>query len=201
MRWSQQCEASDISCRLQCKYLRFMTIEKHENTFMFLQRELSVNIFALELTLTITKQKLYFASGKLVSWEVFLNVNLKWLMRLLTGLNFKVWTDSCQKSNEAFYSSFFSFYSKSFLYLPQEFSSDPSAQSFSPLQKSPRSIQFPSPQAKNPSWHKGSSVIRRGFTLRSLFFNLQFFTAPFQSQVCFSISKNKPAGQRMACRP
>lgn len=35
--------------------------------------------------------------------------------------------------------------------LPHEFSSEPSAQSFSPLQKSPRSIQLPSPQAKKPS--------------------------------------------------
>lgn len=32
--------------------------------------------------------------------------------------------------------------------LPQEFSSEPSLQSFSPLQKSPRSMQFPSPQAR-----------------------------------------------------
>lgn len=88
-----------------------------------------------------------------------------------------------------------------FLNLPQEFSSDPSVQSFSPLQNRPRSIQFPSPQAKDPSAHKGSSVTKSGLTLRSLFLNLQFFTASFQSQVCFSISKYKPAGQRIACRP
>lgn len=37
------------------------------------------------------------------------------------------------------------------LNVPHEFSSDPSVQSFSPLQKRPRSIQVPSPQAKNPS--------------------------------------------------
>jgi len=86
-------------------------------------------------------------------------------------------------------------------YSPQVFSSDPSEQSFSPLQKRPRSMQFPSPQARNPSWHRGSSVWSRGFTRRSLFLDLQFFTDSFQSQVCFSISKYRPAGQRMACRP
>lgn len=74
-------------------------------------------------------------------------------------------------------------------YLPQLFSSDPSAQSFSPLQKSPRSIQLLSPHAKKPSWHSGSSVISNGFTLRSLFLSLQFFTESFQSHVCFSMSK------------
>lgn len=84
---------------------------------------------------------------------------------------------------------------------PQEFSSEPSVQSFSPLQKSPLSIQALSPQAKYPSWHKGSSVKSRGFTLRSLFLILQFLTASFQSQVCLSMSKYKPAGQRMAWRP
>merc|ERR1719264_786214 len=36
------------------------------------------------------------------------------------------------------------------------FSSEPSLQSLSPLQKSPRSMQFPSPQANCPSWHSGS---------------------------------------------
>lgn len=86
-------------------------------------------------------------------------------------------------------------------HLPHEFSSDPSAQSFSPLQKSPRSTQLPSPQAKKPSWQRGSSVTSRGFTLRSLFLSLQFLTASFQSQVCFSMSKKRPAGHRMACRP
>lgn len=85
--------------------------------------------------------------------------------------------------------------------LPHEFSSEPSVQSFSPLQKRPRSIQLPSPQARKPSWHSGSSVISSGFTLRSLFLNLQFFTASFQSHVCFSMSKYSPAGQRIACRP
>jgi len=38
-----------------------------------------------------------------------------------------------------------------------------------------------------------------------IFFSLvlasQFLTDAFQSQVCFSMSKDKPAGQRMACRP
>lgn len=86
-------------------------------------------------------------------------------------------------------------------HLPQLFSSDPSVQSFSPLQKSPRSMQLPSPQAKNPSWHSGSSVTSSGLTLRSLFLSLQFFTASFQSHVCFSMSKYRPAGHRMACRP
>lgn len=85
--------------------------------------------------------------------------------------------------------------------LPQLFSSEPSVQSRSPLQKSPRSMQLPSPQAKKPSWHKGSSVYSSGFTLRSLFFSLQFLTESFQSHVCFSMSKNRPAGHRIACRP
>lgn len=84
---------------------------------------------------------------------------------------------------------------------PHEFSSEPSAQSFSPLQKSPRSMQFPSPHAKNPSWQSGSSVTNSGFTLRSLLLSLQFLTASFQSHVCFSMSKKRPAGQRIAWRP
>uniref|UniRef100_A0A8D8RH77 Uncharacterized protein n=1 Tax=Cacopsylla melanoneura TaxID=428564 RepID=A0A8D8RH77_9HEMI len=82
--------------------------------------------------------------------------------------------------------------------LSQVFSSEPSVQSFSPLQNKPRSIQAPSPQAKKPSWQRGSSVYRRGLTFLSLFFSLQFLTAPFQSQVCFSMSKYKPAGHLMA---
>lgn len=77
----------------------------------------------------------------------------------------------------------------SWYHSPHEFSSDPSAQSFSPLQKRPRSIQFESPHAKKLSWQRGSSVTSSGFTLRSLFLSLQFLTASFQSQVCFSISK------------
>lgn len=81
------------------------------------------------------------------------------------------------------------------------FSSDPSAQSFSPLQNKPRSIHWPSPQANECSGQRGSSVFKSGLTLRSLFLILQFRTASFQSHVCFSISKNKPAGQRIACRP
>lgn len=85
--------------------------------------------------------------------------------------------------------------------LPQLFSSEPSEQSFSPLQNKPLSIQFPSPQARKPSWQRGSSVNRRGFTLRSLFFNLQFLTESFQSHVCLSMSKYKPAGQRIAWSP
>lgn len=86
-------------------------------------------------------------------------------------------------------------------HLPHEFSSDPSPQSFSPLQKRPRSMQFPSPQARKPSWQSGSSVMSRGLIFRSLFLDLQFLTAPFQSQVCFSMSKNNPAGHRIAWRP
>lgn len=85
--------------------------------------------------------------------------------------------------------------------LPQVFSSDPSAQSFSPLQNSPLSTQIPSPQAKDPSGQMGSLVKSNGLTLRSLFFSLQFFTASFQSHVCFSMSKYNPAGQRIACKP
>lgn len=73
--------------------------------------------------------------------------------------------------------------------LPQTFSSEPSGQSFSPLQKRPRSIQVLSPHASEPSWQSGSSVYKSGFAFRSLFFNLQLCTASFQSQVCLSISK------------
>lgn len=62
-------------------------------------------------------------------------------------------------------------------------------------------MQFPSPQAKKPSWHNGSSVYKSGLTLRSLLFILQFLTASFQSHVCFSMSKYRPAGQRIAWRP
>lgn len=127
-------------------------------------------------------------------------------------------------------------------YLPQEFSSDPSLQSFnekkvgnkvneskdetkkkkknalntsiqthtnkykvytfSPLQNRPRSMQSPLPQANWPSsLHTGSSVYSKGFTLRSLFLSLQFLTASFQSHVCFSMSKYRPAGHRIACKP
>lgn len=86
-------------------------------------------------------------------------------------------------------------------YSPQLFSSEPSGQSFSPLQNRPRSTHMLSPQAKNPSWHSGSSVQSSGFTLRSLLFRWQFLTASFQSHVCFSMSKYRPAGQRIACRP
>lgn len=85
--------------------------------------------------------------------------------------------------------------------LPQVVSSDPSLQSFSPLQNKPLSIHWVSPHANSPSEHTGLSVNSMGLILRSLFFSLQFFTASLQSQVCFSMSKYKPAGQRMACRP
>lgn len=90
---------------------------------------------------------------------------------------------------------------KKVLNLPHEFSSEPSVQSFSPLQNRPRSIQLPSPQARNPSWQSGSSVISRGLIFRSRLLLLQFLTASFQSHVCFSMSKYRPAGHRMACRP
>lgn len=75
------------------------------------------------------------------------------------------------------------------IYEPQLFSSDPSEQSFSPLQKSPRSIQDVSAHAKKPSWQSGSSVTSKGLALRSLFLSLQLLTASFQSQVCLSMSK------------
>ena len=83
----------------------------------------------------------------------------------------------------------------------QEFSSEPSLQSGTPLQKASLSRQVPSWQANWPSWHRGSSVLRIGFNLRSCSFCSQFLTADFQSHVCFSMSKAKPAGQRMACKP
>ena len=83
----------------------------------------------------------------------------------------------------------------------QAFSSEPSLQSLSPLQKRPRAIQLPSPQAKLFSGHSGSSVKSRGLTFFSLVLLSQFLTDAFQSQVCFSMSKAKPAGQRIACRP
>lgn len=85
--------------------------------------------------------------------------------------------------------------------MSQEFSSEPSLQSFSPLQKRPLSIQLPSPQARLFSWQMGSSVKRRGLTFFSLVFRSQFLTDHFQSQVCLPISKYRPAGQRMAWRP
>lgn len=40
-------------------------------------------------------------------------------------------------------------------YEPQEFSSEPSGQFFSPLQNSPRSIQDLSPQDSSPSYSNG----------------------------------------------
>lgn len=40
-------------------------------------------------------------------------------------------------------------------YEPQEFSSEPSGQFFSPLQNSPRSIQDLSPQDNSPSYSNG----------------------------------------------
>ena len=85
--------------------------------------------------------------------------------------------------------------------LPQAFSSEPSLQSFSLLQKRPLSIQFPSPHARKFSWHKGSSVYNKGLTFFSLVLDSQFLTERFQSQVCFSMSKAKPAGHRIAWRP
>merc|ERR1711899_276807 len=86
--------------------------------------------------------------------------------------------------------------------ISQAFSSDPSLQSLTPLQKSPLSIQFPSPQASQFSCgQRGSSVTNKGFTFFSLVFLSQFFTAHFQSQVCFSRSKARPGGHLMAWRP
>ena len=85
--------------------------------------------------------------------------------------------------------------------LPQKVSSEPSGQSFSPLQKSPLSIQLVSPQANEPSWQSGSSVCISGLAFFSLDLTLQLFTAPFQSHVCFSMSKCKPAGHLIACIP
>merc|ERR1719259_43677 len=81
------------------------------------------------------------------------------------------------------------------------FSSEPSLQSLSPLQKRPRSMQLPSPQAKKFSWQMGSSVYKRGLTFLSLVLRAQFFTAAFQLQVCFSMSKARPAGHLIAWRP
>lgn len=81
------------------------------------------------------------------------------------------------------------------------FSSDPSAQSFSPLQKRPLSTQSWFPQASWPSGQRGSSVKRMGLAFRSLFVDLQLWTASFQSQVCLSISKYSPAGHLRAWIP
>merc|ERR1719397_705333 len=86
--------------------------------------------------------------------------------------------------------------------ISQAFSSEPSLQSLTPLQKRPRSMQLPSPQASQFSCgHSGSSVTNSGFTFFSLVSLSQFFTAHFQSQVCFSRSKASPGGHRIACRP
>merc|ERR1719471_1807562 len=81
----------------------------------------------------------------------------------------------------------------------QTFSSDPSAQSVSPLQKRFLGIQVASPQASSlgPS-QRGVSVTKRGFTFFSLVSLSQFFTAHFQSQVCFSRSNASPGGHLMA---
>ena len=87
------------------------------------------------------------------------------------------------------------------VYLPHAFSSEPSAQSAIPLQNSPFSIHWVSPQARRFSSHTASGVFSRGWTFLSLVNSLQFFTAHFQSQVCFSRSKARPGGQRRACRP
>ena len=85
--------------------------------------------------------------------------------------------------------------------LPQAFSSEPSAQSSIPLQKSPFSIQTLSPHASKFSSQSDSGVLSRGWTFLSLVIISQFFTAHFQSQVCFSKSKARPGGQRSAWRP
>jgi len=45
-------------------------------------------------------------------------------------------------------------------YLPHEFSSEPSLQSFSPLQNRPLSIQAPSPQAREPSCNQAPRLVR-----------------------------------------
>ena len=85
--------------------------------------------------------------------------------------------------------------------IPQAFSSDPSLQSLFPSQKRPLSMQMESPHASFPISQRGSSVLSRGWTFLSLVSLSQFFTAHFQSQVCFSRSKARPGGHRMACRP
>merc|ERR1711899_285926 len=85
--------------------------------------------------------------------------------------------------------------------ISQAFSSEPSLQSLLPSQKSPLSMQMESPQASLPISQRGSSVLRRGCTFLSLVSLSQFFTAHFQSQVCFSRSKARPGGHRMARRP
>jgi hypothetical protein len=48
------------------------------------------------------------------------------------------------------------------------------------------------------TWQMGSSVLSSGFTFFSLDLASQLRTAAFQSQVCFSMSKASPAGQRIA---
>merc|ERR1719320_1650438 len=86
--------------------------------------------------------------------------------------------------------------------ISQAFSSEPSLQSLTPLQKSPLSIQLPSPQASQFSCgQRGSSVTNKGFTFFSLVNLSQFFTAHFQSHVCFSKSKARPGGHLMAWSP
>ena len=84
---------------------------------------------------------------------------------------------------------------------PHAFSSEPSVQSFFPSQKRSLLIQMESPHASLLFSQRGSSVLSRGFTFFSLVSLSQFFTAHFQSHVCFSRSKARPGGHRMACRP
>merc|ERR1712055_324256 len=85
--------------------------------------------------------------------------------------------------------------------ISQAFSSEPSLQSLLPSQKRPLSMQIESPHASLPISQRGSSVLSRGWTFLSLVSLSQFFTAHFQSHVCFSRSKARPGGHRMACRP
>ena len=87
-------------------------------------------------------------------------------------------------------------------FLPHTFSSEPSAQSGIPLQKRVFWMQVASPQANSLAWlHTGSSVTSRGLTFFSRVSLSQFFTAHFQSHVCFSRSKASPGGHLMACKP
>ena len=82
----------------------------------------------------------------------------------------------------------------------QAFSSDPSEQSRLSSQNNFLSIHSPLPHCNWPSGQTGSSVFKLGRT-RLGFDNLsQFSTLAFQSQVCLSISKAKPAGHLTAAR-
>ena len=88
--------------------------------------------------------------------------------------------------------------------LPQEDSSDPSLQSGVPSQKRSLRTQTTvdcSPQASSPLSHSSSELLILGRAFLVCVFLSQLSTNCRQLQLCFSTSKARPGGHRMACRP